>query len=169
MARAQERELRENARENANLTDGWSDWVRAIVPEEQVPTANASTDYTKRNGRGWFCENVQDCLGRDVNKCGIYEWSLSKPWLKKKVVVYVGSTCRKKEGSLHSRIREYCSNGSHKKELINEAVEERYELYVRIKVKGNKTQAQVAENRLLQKYDYAWNKRENGEIRKIFP
>ena len=98
--------------------------------------ANASTDYTKRDEQGWFCNNVQHCLGNDGKKCGIYEWSLSAPWLKETVVVYVGSTCRKKEGS---------------------------------QVKGNKTQAGEAENALLQKYDYAWNKRENGKKRKIFP
>ena len=84
-------------------------------------------------------------------------------------VVYVGSTCREKPGALRDRIQSYCRNGSHKEELMNDALLEGYELCVRVKPTRarSKLNAERMENKLLAKYDYAWNKRNNNRVRKI--
>ena len=83
------------------------------------------------------------------------------------MVVYVGSTCRTKRGALRSRILEYCTNGSHKDDLINNALDDGYELCVRVKITRGRQAAEDEENDLLDQYDYAWNTRGNGEIRDI--
>ena len=106
-----------------------------------------------------------------MSKCGIYEWQARRPRrgirsanLK---VVYVGSTCTGKPGSLKARILEYCTNGSHKSENINDALQKGYELWVRVEKNGpssdrSTTTAENRENELLKKYDYAWNVRNNA-------
>lgn len=82
-------------------------------------------------------------------------------------MVYVGSTCpRKKDGGvclrLKSRIIRYCRYGNHREVLINDALSQGYELWVRYKEAGSAEEAQEWENNLLDKYDYAWNERRNG-------
>lgn len=79
------------------------------------------------------------------------------------------------------RILEYCTNGSHKDDLINDALRRGYELQVRVKVVGRmwnpvrriwhprEEVAENEENKLLATYNYAWNKRNNGQIREILP
>ena len=52
---------------------------------------------------------------------------------------------------------------------MNEALTKRYELWVRVKTSEGRDNAEDMENKLLDKYDYAWNFRENGEIRHIPP
>lgn len=81
-------------------------------------------------------------------------------------MVYIGSTCTKNHGSLRTRIKKYCRDGSHKKDYINDALAKGYELEVRMKTAPDKKEAERLENELLDKYDYAWNERRNG-IRKI--
>lgn len=62
------------------------------------------------------------------------------------------------------------------KDLINEALERGYEFWVRVKIVTGchpyKEDAEVAEdmeNKLLDRYDYAWNVRRNGRVRNILP
>jgi len=61
---------------------------------------------------------------------------------------------------------EYCTNGSHKKDLINDALERGYELWVRVKIstprRNCREDAERMENELLAKYNYAWNIRNNA-------
>ena len=40
---------------------------------------------------------------------------------------------RDKQGALRRRINEYCTNGSHKEDFMNETLTEGYELWVRVK------------------------------------
>ena len=154
-------------REDAHLpAEGWSRWVRAMVPE---PEEMVGQNYEPRSDgqTGVMCTNIRVALSDEMAQCGIYEWRAVKPNGDGPKVVYVGSTCREKPGSLRVRILEYCNNGSHKEDLINEALERQYELEVRVKPTG--AQARVAaeemENELLEKYDYAWNIRNNGALR----
>ena len=72
---------------------------------------------------------------------------------------------------MSERIREYCVNGSHKRDLINDALKKGYELWVRVKPTGinARAAAERAENALLAKYDYVWNIRNNGAARSILP
>ena len=91
-----------------------------------------------------------------ATKCGIYEWKAEKPG-RRSVVVYVGSTCRGKPGSLRDRINEYCNDGSHKSELINDALHRGYTLLVRVKAARSSENAEELEKAYLDRYDYAWN------------
>ena len=84
------------------------------------------------------------------------------------MVVYVGSTCEKKEeGLIHARIREYCNTGSHKADLINKALDKGYEIWFHVKKCKSRQHAETEEDRLLALYDYAWNTRKNNVIRNI--
>ena len=159
-------------RESNNLrgahAHGWTDWVRAMVPneEEQFQARDdGHFGFMRRNMRAAFDEGT-------LEKCGIYEWqAVGTPVHQHNYVVYVGSTCRGKSGALKQRIKEYCKKGSHKRDLINNTLREGYELRVRVKTSAlnTKEDAQDMENKLLKKYDYAWNERQNEQIRDIPP
>ena len=160
-------------RENSHLPiAGWSHWEKAMVP-----ALREGVDEPRGPGQiGFMRKNIRNAFPDLARRCGIYEWA-AKGTLhgqpNNKIVVYLGSTCRAKPGALRGRILEYCTNGSHKKDLINDALSRGYELWVRVKiVEGNnpsKEKAQDMENAFLNKYDYAWNTRINGKIRKILP
>lgn len=127
---------------------------------------------------GVICSSIRNAFPNEAKRCGIYEWMAVGTFEgQPDHVVYVGSTCRRKPGGLRHRILEYCTHGSHKKELINIALLHGYELWVRVKiVKGKhcsreetKRKAEKMENDLLNRYDYAWNIRNNGQMRFILP
>ena len=125
------------------------------------------------NQVGFMCSSIRKAFPDKAQHCGIYEWR-GKGTLddQPNYVVYIGSTCRGKRGGLRRRILEYCTNGSHKKDLINDALGRGYELWVRVKTSGghaSRKNAEDMENELLDKYDYAWNIRNNGGIRHILP
>lgn len=107
--------------------------------------------------------------------CGIYEWrAVQQDQKKKNRDVYVGSTCTRLGicEKLRSRIFGYCNHGNHKKDQINQALKRGYTLEVRYKKAKDEDDAKKQENELLNKYDYAWNKRCNGGnngIRDILP
>ena len=157
------------AREGCRLsTTGWSDWELAMVPLVDGFEKRGETDR-----KGFICSNIRNAFPDEAERCGIYEWQARKSGQPNRVV-YVGSTCRDKVGALRARILEYCTNGSHKRRLINDALGKGYKLYVRVQVVENlypdgREDAQKLENKLLDKYDYAWNKRRNGDIRNILP
>ena len=144
----------------------WTGWVKAMVQ-------NRGGDYVKKRKRGetgYMHRNIEAAFsGNVLNQCGIYEWK-ARGTLDNQgdYVVYVGSTCRGR-GSLGQRIKEYCWDGSHKSHLINRALDQGYELWVRVRVLANKVDSEEMENKLLNKYDYAWNTRLNGDIRDIPP
>ncbi|XP_031564973.1 uncharacterized protein LOC116300276 [Actinia tenebrosa] len=147
------------------LAPCWSDWYTALVPE-----AHNSTDYEPRarghngsiysNIRGRFRENYDD---------GIYELGFSLKG-EKIQVVYIGSAHRDGPGSINERIEEYCRNGSHKSALINKAIKDGYTMLVRAKnLRGSKEFVWDSENKYLKEYNYAWNQRNNGNIRRNVP
>ena len=75
--------------------------------------------------------------------------------------------CRAKPRALGDRILEYCEDGSHKSAIINKALQRGYELWVRVKTSGRSSDrsrktAGNMENELLQRYNYAWNVRNNA-------
>jgi hypothetical protein len=165
-------------REDSDLpTEGWSDWTRAMVPAKS-PSRAEKEDFRRRPGnrRGFVCiTDMKDVF--DKYDCGIYEWmAVGTKGRHETKVVYIGSTCREKPGALKYRIKEYCSNGSHKSELIDGALEKGYELWVRVKPSGrskvrakNLENAEKLENDLLSKYNYAWNIRDNIGLRDVLP
>lgn len=129
-----------------------------------------------RNHKGFILKNfVKGKTSREMaNLCGIYELKAigTKP-NQPNPVVYLGSTCP--QGSrygakLGSRILGYCINGNHIAELMNKALERGYELQVRSKKAKNQEDARKQEKKLLQKYNYAWNKISNGgRSRSVLP
>ena len=158
---APDRRLREKSRLQREQRRGWSDWTRAMVP----PDSNGRHIEPRRPGQvGYISLSIEDALGDLDELCGIYEWrAKGTRFDQPNYVVYVGSTClRRKPQKLGSRIIRYCKYGNHKKDLINEALDGGYELWVRVKLASSEQDAQEMENALLRKYDYAWNKRRNG-------
>ena len=152
-----------------NYNEGWSRWVQAMVPAQPL-----GKDYETRGYRqkGVMRKKIRKVLPNEMKKCGIYEWQARGTFEGEpgEVVVYVGSTCREKPGALRRRILEYCVNGSHKYGIINIALQRGYELWVRVKTSGNtsdrsREDAENMENKLLQKYNYAWNLRNNRKRR----
>ena len=141
---------------------GWQEWVKVMVPP------NVGGNNINRRGANQVGSRCTDITTAFPECCGIYEWRATRRG--RNYVVYVGSTCRGKEGALRQRINEYCTNGSHKENLINDALRRGYELWVRVKTSYKKTKehAEKMENELLERYNYAWNVRNNA-IRKILP
>lgn len=137
-----------------------------MVPTSEGPGPGFK-DREHRPGYRLSNKKVRDKL-EDYDGYGIYEWSAKRNRRgAKRKVVYVGSTCRSKRGSLSKRILEYCRNGSHKARKIDDALQRKYELWVRVKSSANKKEAEKEENELLEQYNYAWNKRNNGKMRNI--
>ena len=152
-------------RERISLSrKGWSVWIKAMIPPYY--TAFNHLNLRGPNQVGFISSEIREAFPILVGHCGIYEWGVKRPLLgeNKIRVVYVGSTCRLKPGAFKSRIQDYCRDGSHKEDLINVALLKGYELWVRVKPTGvnRKLNAERMENKLLAKYDYAWNERNNG-------
>ena len=147
----------------------WSQWRRAMVP--------TSSGYTENRGPGqvgYMWSNIRNELNGVVGLCGIYEFQVrgTLPHHLQSAIVYVGSTCRRQADGgqcrrLNNRIINYCRHGNHKADLINDALSRGYELWVRYKQAGSAEQAQAWENTLLAMYNYAWNVRNNGNIRAV--
>ena len=143
----------------------WSQWMRAMVP--------ISSRFTENRGPGqvgYMWSNIRNELNGVVGLCGIYEFQVNGG--TQSAVVYVGSTCPRQADSgqcrrLKNRIINYCRHGNHKADLINYALSSGYELWVRYKQAGSPEEAQAWENALLAMYDYAWNVRNNGNIRVV--
>ena len=142
-----------------------------------VPTSHGS--YTENRGPGqqrYMWSNIKNELDEVAGFCGIYELQARGTLSHnlQSAVVYVGSTCsRQADGGvchrLKNRIINYCKYGKHKAGLINDALSRGYELWVRYKQARSAEEAQTWENALLNRYDYAWNIRNNGTIRVILP
>lgn len=164
---AQRRRKRERSGLQGSDEQGWTEWEKAMVPQHDI---DEETSPRGDDQFGFMCTRIKSAFRDQARHCGIYEWQV-KGTLRKQpdYIVYVGSTCRSKPGALRRRIMEYCTNGSHKEDLINEALFKGYELWVRVKTSIGRDNAQDMENNLLDKYDYAWNIRNNGEMRNIPP
>ena len=147
------------------LVEGWkwSNWI--WIMSRVKPFQSRGRRWTRRNGVGYRLKYSELMLRIPANTCGIFELSARSGahW----VVVYVGSTCRKRKGKLLNRIQEYCKQGSDKGELINDAIAKGCHFYVRVKESKHQTKlaAEREENFLLTQYNYAWNIRQNGKVK----
>jgi len=151
----------------------WSQWVLAITPEDK-------RSWRKRESKQGYKIPKTDLdqafeTQRKEFSCGIYEWK-ARSSTDGEYVVYIGCTCRSKGGGFIERINDYCTNGSHKSEQIEDALKKGYELWVRFKGSGagsantaNKKSAEADENRVLMEYDYAWNIRSAPESIRTVP
>ena len=162
MAQAQ-RKLREKSNLQFPQSQNWSGWKTAMVPLYN----GTNTENRHQNQVGFIWKYILN----DPNLtelCGIYEWRAIRHDQPNRVV-YVGSTCTRcgHYEPLQSRILGYCRHGNHKRALINDALTKGYTLEVRYKEAWNEPQARKLENELLAMYDYAWNVRNNGNIRAV--
>lgn len=128
-----------------------------MVPKDPVFIPD---QVMKRPNGFMLVKNYKTSIPNYADGCGIYEWRAKRN--EEVAVVYIGSTCTKKSGSLRGRVKEYCKTGSHKGDFINEALKMGYQLQVRMKPASSKKVAEQLENQLLDEYDYAWNERCNG-------
>ena len=140
----------------------WSRWYTILVPDN-------------RGHEGMIDDTNLNAL-RQINCC-IYEWRAVRG--NESYVVYIGSTCRNscrrdsgtcpctRRCSLYIRVNEYATTGSHKERLIDDALEEGFRLQVRYNICETPKEAHALENDHLDEFDYAWNKRRNGRIRRI--
>ena len=169
------RSTREKVSLNDPLTPGWvwSNWVLAMTPDKH-------DNFKTRATKGYKITETElkhQFRNQTDRPCGIYEWKARHTTTYEEYVVYIGSTCRGKEGNFIGRICEYCTNGSHKSDFINSALSKGYELWVRYKGSGNNTNAcdsgrksaEHDENSVLKRYDYAWNIRSVKEIERNLP
>ena len=171
MADAPEKKREEQVR-ITRLGGKWSGWMEIAAPN--IPVGGSS-----RKKIGQKDKSVLEDIPWN---CGVYELKVDNG--DESYVVYIGSTCRKSDNrkkcsckgdkyrchkgescSLQLRITEYARNGSHKAELIDQAIEEGFSLYVRYCTSRN---PRILENKYLALYDYAWNERNNGQIRNVF-
>ncbi|XP_053397375.1 uncharacterized protein LOC128556398 [Mercenaria mercenaria] len=111
------RRPRENYRDSY-IPGNWSEWIEIMSP---IPQGM----FVERDGPGYRNTNVRRYIKEN---CGIYELALGKSRYER-VAVYLGSTCRSE--NMFARINEYCRNGSHKSEIIDEALNQGYTIYVR--------------------------------------
>ena len=177
------RRTRERICPDHPLIDGWnwSPWVLAMIPDNDDNSGDGNfngrtTEEYDRYGRKKKKAELTREFGNQ-KPCGIYEWKAKHQGTGKEYVVYIGSTCRSKVGNFIGRIYQYCTNGSHKSDYIETALENGYRLYVRYKgsscrttaCESAKKEAEDDENKVLKQYDYAWNKRLVKEIERDLP
>ena len=138
---------------------GWTIWTKAMVP---YYTAGKNLERRGPNQVGFISPRIRYFFPQLARHCGIYEWGAKRPGQRKNKVVYLGNTCN--PAALEGRIQGYCRNGSHKADLINDALLRGYELSVRFKTTSvrRKPNSVRMEKKLLSEYNYAWNKRHNG-------
>ncbi|MCK6639429.1 MAG: hypothetical protein L6Q81_05035 [Bacteroidia bacterium] len=103
-----------------------------------------------------FEEDFADDLIDDGPAC--YELGLvhEDDSLDELEIVYIGETC-----DLYQRCCSYAECGSHLWEIVDDHLEDGFELYVRYKLFYSKEDACIYERKMLDKYDYPWNIRHN--------
>lgn len=143
----------------------WSKWIWAMAPEDTPRVENL-----EKRGEGHvgfknkkLAVQLAEENPRIGALCGIYEWKVTGDGEVSPRVVYVGSTCANRQGQrMENRIVGYTQHGNHKRDLINDALRKGCELWVRFKPTRDEDEAMKEEDKLLSRYNYAWNIRNNG-------
>jgi len=123
-------------------------------------------NFLKReNGEHFFYKPVINFL--EDQTASVYEFQARGSGPSQ--VVYCGSTCKERgDKTIRNRIQTYLSNGAHKADAIEDALNRDYEIWIRILPCPGMKMACELENELLRTADYAWNMRDNGgRIRSI--
>ena len=156
----------------------WSRWMLVMTPDwYNSDFRRRETQQCKRPGYKITKAEFKRQFAHENKSCGVYEWMARHAVTREEYVVYIGSTCRNKSGNFIDRIYEYCTDGAHKANLIDDALQNGYELLVRYKGSGdisgvnnrNKTSAECDENTILKHFDYAWNTRSVKSIERRLP
>jgi len=119
----------------------------------------------REKGEHFFYKPVINFL--DGQTASVYEFQARGSGAP--VVVYCGATNKERgDKSTRMRVQQYLSNGAHKSDAIEDALNRDYEIWIRIcRCPGMEVACEL-ENELLKSYDYAWNVRDNGgKIRQI--
>ena len=85
-----------------------------------------------------------------------YEIGIKKPSQREVRIKYTGETKNERE-----RMIQYGRNGSHIPDKIDKALKDGNEIYYRGQAKPSKEKAEKSEKRLLKKWDYPWNTKNN--------
>ena len=136
-----------------NAVAKWSKWLELMVPGKDL-----GEGFLNRNDNQEGSYKSENLPGDDI--CGIYEWKVWKSG--KGIIVYLGSSCNEGPAPLRNRILQYCRDGAHKHELINDALRKGYELRLRYRIFEGVGESKIAEDYLLKKYNYAWNEQNNA-------
>ncbi|XP_053393955.1 uncharacterized protein LOC123525290 [Mercenaria mercenaria] len=149
------RTKREEVDDSCLPGQNWSKWHQLMTPQKnEIESGWIRRDHG-HTGYRLTDENLKDVV---IYERGVYEWMIKKD--SRIIVVYTGKAKR-----LLQRLTDYCKNGSHKEKLINDALARGYNICVRFRLTYN---IDDAENKLLDRYSYAWNKSRNDETRDIF-
>ena len=167
-----------------NCRSVWSVWKPIITATPVNNWASAKRREKTGDERIAYGYVYEPGLRNIPCACGVYELKADNG--EESYVVYIGSTCRKRYNrkdcscsgdkhrcyhgepcSLKLRITEYARYGSHKAELINNAIHMGFDIYVRYINCRSTEVARVLEGRYLALYDYAWNLKKNGDIRPV--
>ena len=84
-----------------------------------------------------------------------------------RVALYLGNSARKTKVGVYNRVHEYCKNGSHIRNLVEDALDKGYDLLFRVASVRKRKDTKTFEGKLLDEYDYAWNSNRNGERRYV--
>lgn len=110
------------------------------------------TRWTKiAEGQHWFDDEL------DYDGPVIYELSLAGPRGGNREIMYVGKATSEKR-----RIRSYASNGSHLRKEVNDGLRDGWCLFYRAMACVSADAARERELRMLRKFDYPWNIRDNS-------
>jgi hypothetical protein len=148
---------------------GFGPWKTMLKPKEKGwDTCEENVGFITRTGEGLrLAEN------KFPKNEGIYEIRVVPPGGDPKVI-YLGKAGGEGTGStLRQRIGQYMNNGSHKADLYNSLLKAGCSFEVRTKntgsystrTRGASDRAKDAETKLLNQFDYAANKMENGKLR----
>ena len=188
MEREKREDINEHCHDDLQQVSGWSPWYPAILPH---PPKKATRDYKPRNegSEGYYSVFLlnETSENNPLVGCGVYEFMVET--FRQRYAVYIGSTCRRRrskehglcpncgkieshvcsDASLCERVGEYLLHGSHKRDLINAAVQQKCTVYIRarrfrssVSDEISRKESQAFEDSLLGKYNYAWNRREPG-------
>lgn len=145
-------------------------WQTIIKPSSSSSNDKEEPGFHGRNGEG---------LRASVNNFpytpGVYEVRIIPPGGKPSdaEVVYFGKAGGDgTKSTLNQRMRQYMLDGSHKKELYDAITKAGFEIQVRAAPVGKETRGSTSDEKvkqvesdILERYDYALNKMENGKLR----
>mmetsp|Transcript_14358 Transcript_14358/g.36225 ORF Transcript_14358/g.36225 Transcript_14358/m.36225 type:complete len:189 (-) Transcript_14358:1322-1888(-) len=105
-----------------------------------------------------------ETLTKDLaERPGIYEYCLTLPGSSKHYKVYVGFSKNMRQRHFFN----YRKHGSHLLRFFEDACRKGYVVMRRVKYCKSAEKAKALESKLLRRYNYAWNKMENGGKRQV--
>ncbi|XP_045160569.2 uncharacterized protein LOC123525524 [Mercenaria mercenaria] len=147
------RTKREEVDDSSLPGQNWSEWDQLMTPHSNTPgwirRDPGNTGYRLTD------EKLKDIV---IDERGVYELKIEKHG--RIIVVYAG-----KAENVLQRLIDYCKNGSHKPQRFDDALLGGYNICVRFRHTNN---IDDAEKKLLDRYNYAWNKSRNDKERDIF-